>query len=317
MIMRDDELLHYNVKGTNWYVHKYGNWERHAKYANGQPNPDTRIKRNVFISGTSKLKLEGSEFYRKSLPREVRKKVDEYIRNKDHIIIGDAPGIDTEVQRYLAKKKYKDVTVYTIGKHPRAYFDEDKSLGWTVKKVKSATGDQADKDKAMSDDADIGFAVTIEDGAKATRNNVKRMEDDGKNVEVFSLYKNGKDAWEKQNSKGLKRLVDKYDSYMSELGSTHGKEDAAWEKNLEDPLASIEANKVIKNDIRSKGSRYENKSMKRAITSRGQPFGPKSYVDSYKESYNRYLKQFQIDPQVRKDFYSIPFEEFRNKYLQY
>ena len=39
--MRNDELLHYNVKGTNWYTHKYGNWERHAKYANGQPNPET------------------------------------------------------------------------------------------------------------------------------------------------------------------------------------------------------------------------------------------------------------------------------------
>ena len=45
-----DELFHYNVKGTNWYVHKYGNWERHAKYANGQPNPETagiKAPRNV------------------------------------------------------------------------------------------------------------------------------------------------------------------------------------------------------------------------------------------------------------------------------
>ena len=36
-----NELKHYNVKGTNWYKHKFGNWERHAKYANGQPNPET------------------------------------------------------------------------------------------------------------------------------------------------------------------------------------------------------------------------------------------------------------------------------------
>lgn len=36
-----DELKHYNVKGTNWYVHKFGNWEKHAKYANGQGNPYT------------------------------------------------------------------------------------------------------------------------------------------------------------------------------------------------------------------------------------------------------------------------------------
>ena len=48
--MRDDYIKHYNVKGTNWYVHKFGNWERHAKYANGQPNPETtgiNIPQNV------------------------------------------------------------------------------------------------------------------------------------------------------------------------------------------------------------------------------------------------------------------------------
>ena len=223
--MRNDELLHYNVKGTNWYRHKFGNWERHAKYANGQPNPDTRIKRNVFISGTSKMKLEDSEFYRKKLPNEVRKKVDEYIKNGDHIIIGDAPGIDTEIQRYLADKKYKDVSVYTIGKHPRAYFDEDKTLGWKVKKIKSATGDQADKDKAMSKDADIGFAVTIEDGAKATRNNVRRMEESGKSVEVFSLNKNGKDAWEKKYA-GEKPDINK-DSIRKKIDTYKGRRDAS------------------------------------------------------------------------------------------
>ena len=34
-------LMHYGVSNTNWYVHKYGDWERHAKYANGMPNPET------------------------------------------------------------------------------------------------------------------------------------------------------------------------------------------------------------------------------------------------------------------------------------
>lgn len=45
-----NELKHYNVKGTNWYKHKFGNWERHAKYANGQPNPETndiKVPQNV------------------------------------------------------------------------------------------------------------------------------------------------------------------------------------------------------------------------------------------------------------------------------
>lgn len=47
-----DELKHYNVKGTNWYVHKFGNWEKHAKYANGQDNPATVAKRQMEAATT-------------------------------------------------------------------------------------------------------------------------------------------------------------------------------------------------------------------------------------------------------------------------
>lgn len=38
---RKSHVAHSGVSGMNWYVHKFGNWERHAKYANGQPNPET------------------------------------------------------------------------------------------------------------------------------------------------------------------------------------------------------------------------------------------------------------------------------------
>ena len=52
--MRNDELLHYNVKGTNWYRHKFGNWERHAKYANGQPNPETAGSKGPYSSAAAR-----------------------------------------------------------------------------------------------------------------------------------------------------------------------------------------------------------------------------------------------------------------------
>lgn len=39
--MSEEYLAHYGVKGMKWYEHKFGDWERHAMYAMGKPNPDT------------------------------------------------------------------------------------------------------------------------------------------------------------------------------------------------------------------------------------------------------------------------------------
>lgn len=170
-------LAHHGIKGQKWGV------------KNGPPYPIGSSPRKVFISGTSKIKLKDSGYYRKSLPKEVTSKVDQYMKDNNHILIGDAPGIDTEVQKYLAKKGYRNVTVYTISEgKPRSYWD-DGSLGWGIKKVKGT--EQVDKDKAMSKDAHTGFAVILEDGAKATRNNIERMQKSDKDVEVVQLNKDG------------------------------------------------------------------------------------------------------------------------------
>lgn len=172
-------LCHHGIKGQKWGI------------KHGPPYPIGSSPRKVFISGTSKIKLKDSEYYRKSLPKEITSKIDSYMKDNNHILIGDAPGIDTEVQKYLAKKGYRNVTVYTISKDkPRSYWD-DGHLGWGIKNVEGT--EQVDKDKAMSKDAHTGFAVILEDGAKATRNNIKRMDDMGKDVDVFQLNRDGID----------------------------------------------------------------------------------------------------------------------------
>ena len=38
----DDEIKHSGVKGMKHYQHKFGRWQRQAKYANGQPDPDAK-----------------------------------------------------------------------------------------------------------------------------------------------------------------------------------------------------------------------------------------------------------------------------------
>lgn len=177
--MKHDWLAHYGIQGQKWGI-------RH-----GPPYPIRSHPRRVFISGTSKIKLKDSGFYRKSLPKPISDKLDDYISKKYHILIGDAPGIDTEVQKYLAKKKHRNVTVYTIEQEPRFFATKD--LGWGVKVINGT--EQTAKDKAMCKDAHAGFAITIENGASKTRKNIERMGKDGKPTIVFELKENGTDEW--------------------------------------------------------------------------------------------------------------------------
>lgn len=170
-----DFLMHHGIQGQRWGIR------------NGPPYPLGSSPRKVFISGTSKLKNKSSFAYRKNLPKEISEKVDQYIKENAHILIGDAPGIDTEVQKYLAKKGHRNVTVYTIEDQPR--FMGSYNLGWGVKKIPGT--EQVAKDIAMSNDAHAGFAVTIENGASATRNNISRMNQDGKKVDVYEIGPDG------------------------------------------------------------------------------------------------------------------------------
>ena len=49
----------------------------------------------------------------------------------------------------------------------------------------------------MTKVADIGLAVVLDEGAKATRKNVERLIEQNKDVKVYELSKNGKkfDKW--------------------------------------------------------------------------------------------------------------------------
>ena len=49
----------------------------------------------------------------------------------------------------------------------------------------------------MTNAADSGLAIVLDEGAKATRKNVERLEAQGKSVPVYELSKEGKkkDRW--------------------------------------------------------------------------------------------------------------------------
>lgn len=190
------ELYHHGVKGQKWGVRRYQNSDgTHTELGRKRD----RRRGNVFISGTSKLQDKSSTYYRKGLPDPIKKEIDDYIRDKKKIIVGDAPGLDTAVQEYLAEKGYKKVVVYGTDytRTNKGKWKEHISDGSQYEEGSSEW--HKVKDKAMQDDAMSGLAVVLENGgAGATRKNVEALVSQNKKVKIYELRGSEKeklDTW--------------------------------------------------------------------------------------------------------------------------
>ena len=198
---QQNSLIHYGIKGQK---RGYRRWQ----YDDGKFNEEgklryfgSRSKTNkngtVFISGSSKTQFDDNEFYRKELPDAVKDQIREYMKAGKTILVGDAPGIDRQVQDFLNENNYDDVEVYGPGKEIR-YNANPK---WKTNLVDVPDAEEGSgewlrgKDEAMTKRATEGLAITIEDGAQATRNNIDRLKNQNKGVSVFELKKNGNDDW--------------------------------------------------------------------------------------------------------------------------
>lgn len=185
-----DYLIHHGIKGMKWGVRRYQN-------ADGSYTPEGRKRYSrdrVFISGSSKTQDKTSGYYRKNLPKSIKSEIDSYMRKRDTILVGDAPGIDRQVQNYLKSKNYKKVVVYSPGNKARYLADKK----WKNKLIDASEFEPMSpewlrkKDIAMTNDATKGLAVILDNGATATRNNVNRLMEQGKNAVIFELSGSGR-----------------------------------------------------------------------------------------------------------------------------
>lgn len=173
----EDYLLHYGIPGMKWGVRK-----KHPV-----------SNEILFVSGSSKTQDKTSPYYRRKLPKFVKQQLKASMKNGDMIIVGDAPGIDRQTQDYLKKKRYPNVEVYGPG-HKVRYSANSK---WKTNPIDDPDHEPmssewlAKKDKAMSDRATKGLAVILDEGSKATRNNVARMIQSRKRTSIYELSGKG------------------------------------------------------------------------------------------------------------------------------
>lgn len=197
-LTHSDELMHYGVSKDNGAPGRGSG--RYPKGSGKRPFQHEGSKeKRVFVSGSSKTQFDDNPYYRKELPKPIRDELDKFIKESAGIIVGDAPGIDRQVQDYLKSLDYQNVTVYGPGKQVR-YNANPK---WATRPIDAPEFEEgskewlAKKDIAMTNDSTEGLAVILDEGAKATRKNVARMKEQGKEVKVYELSKEAQefDHW--------------------------------------------------------------------------------------------------------------------------
>lgn len=194
-------IAHYGIKGQRRGIRRYQNedrtWTDEGKVRYGRSLNSAEKKQTLFVSGSSKTQDPDSPYYRSQLPKEIQNELDASIKRHEKIVVGDAPGIDRQVQDYLKDKKYSDVEVYGPGKQVRYSANEK----WKTHAIDDPEHEPYSpewlrkKDEFMTEVSDKGLAIILDEGAKATRNNVNRLIEQNKEVKVYMLDKEHRDRW--------------------------------------------------------------------------------------------------------------------------
>jgi adenine-specific DNA-methyltransferase len=110
----------------------------------------------------------------------VRLHLDDFMRRGVAVLIGDAPGADAAVQRYLADRQYAKVTVFAMDRC------RNNAGGWPARHIepRKDVSYYSAKDIVMAQEAQCG--VMLWDGkSNGTRQNVVNLVGSGKRTLVY------------------------------------------------------------------------------------------------------------------------------------
>jgi len=133
---------------------------------------------SVFIGGSIRIR---------SLPSEVKKRIDTIVEKGFKVLIGDAKGVDLAVQEYLASVNYQDVEIFCVNSPRNAIGKWSVRIVATVDKRQLDIADYIVKDEAMAKEACYGFMIW--DGeSSGTLNNVLNLVASGKLCLVYKKW---------------------------------------------------------------------------------------------------------------------------------
>lgn len=135
----------------------------------------------VFISGSISIH---------KLPECVESSIQKIRDQNIGILVGDAAGIDTMVQKYCKSLDYYAVSVYSIYSSPRYRINGFSSKYVIVKSdTKRERDRQQEKDEAMTMNSD--YSLVVWDGkSKGSYNNILRAIENDKKTKVYLSYEN-------------------------------------------------------------------------------------------------------------------------------
>ena len=128
---------------------------------------------SVFIGGSLSIR---------ELPKEVCQRLDRIIEQRLPVLIGDAPGADAAVQKYLNSKNFDHVRVFCSGRRPRNNIG-----GWPVESLKldgQGFAFHSAKDRVMAIRTRYGFMIW-DRKSQGTLLNVYRLTGYGKACVVW------------------------------------------------------------------------------------------------------------------------------------
>lgn len=128
----------------------------------------------IFISGSISIK---------KLDDNIIQRLNNIIEKGYIIIVGDAFGVDCLVQRFLLKKNYKNVIVYSTD-YPRNNLGDWDNVEVESNEKVGTREYYTEKDKLLTEDCTYGFVIW-DYKSKGTLNNIKRLQMINKRVLVY------------------------------------------------------------------------------------------------------------------------------------
>lgn len=120
---------------------------------------------NIFIGGSRKIR---------HLTQPVLQRLDNIITNQFTVLVGDASGVDVQVQTYLVAHNYRNVTVFCTGHSCRNNIGQWETRNVAVEKGSKGFDFYAVKDLAMAKEANYGLMIW-DAKSKGTLNNILNL----------------------------------------------------------------------------------------------------------------------------------------------